>query len=78
MRGKIEIIGEIYAVIASFCWALGASLYKEAIHDTNPIKFNLIRSVSAAIFSFIILFILGKTDSLFQLDPYTIIIMAIS
>ena len=53
-------------------------MYKEAIHEMDPIKFNLIRSVSAAIFSFIILFILGQTDSLFRIDLSTIIIMAIS
>ena len=64
--------------MAALCWAFGASLYKKAIRDMNPIKFNLIRSTSVLIFAFSIVFILGKWDSVFNLNFSTITIMGIS
>ena len=78
MRGRIEIFGEICAILAALCWALGASLYKKAIHDMNSLQFNLIRSTSVAIYAFSILFLLGKWNSLLNLDFPTIMIMGIS
>lgn len=76
-RGK-KIFGEICAIMAALCWAFGASLYKKAIRDMNPIKFNLIRSTSVLIYAFSIVFILGKLGSVFNLDFSTITIMGIS
>jgi len=76
-RGK-KIFGEICAIMAALCWAFGASLYKKAIRDMNPIKFNLIRSTSVLIYAFSIVFILGKWGSVFNLDLSTITIMGIS
>jgi len=76
-RGK-KIFGEICAIMAALCWAFGASLYKKAIRDMNPIKFNLIRSTSVLIYAFSIVFILGKLGSVFSLDFSTITIMGIS
>jgi drug/metabolite transporter (DMT)-like permease len=76
-RGK-KIFGEICAIMAALCWAFGASLYKKAIRDMNPIKFNLIRSTSVLIYAFSIVFILGKLGSVFNLDLSTITIMGIS
>lgn len=64
--------------MAALCWAFGASLYKKAIRDMNPIKFNLIRSTSVLIYAFSIVFILGKWGSVFNLDLSTITIMGIS
>jgi len=78
LRGRIEIFGEICAILAALCWALGASLYKKAIHDMNSLQFNLIRSTSVAIYAFSILFLLGKWNSLLNLDFPTIMIMGIS
>ena len=78
MGGRTGIFGEIYAIMAALCWALGASLYKKAIRDMNPIKFNLIRSTSVLIYAFSIVFILGKWGSVFNLDLSTITIMGIS
>jgi DME family drug/metabolite transporter len=78
LRGRIGIFGEIYAIMAALCWALGASLYKKAIHDMNSLHFNLIRSTSAALYAFLILFLLGKWSSFFNLDFNTIAIMAFS
>jgi len=76
-RGK-KIFGEICAIMAALCWAFGASLYKKAIRDMNPIKFNLIRSISVLIYAFSIVFILGKLGSVFNLDLSTITNMGIS
>jgi len=78
LRGRIGIFGEICAIMAALCWALGASLYKKAIHDMNSLQFNLIRSTSVAIYAFLILFLLGKWSSFFNLDFNTIAIMGIS
>ena len=64
--------------MAALCWAFGASLYKKAIRDMNPIKFNLIRSTSVLIYAFSIVFILGKWGSVFNLDFSTIAIMGFS
>jgi DME family drug/metabolite transporter len=64
--------------MAALCWALGASLYKKAIHNMNSIQFNLIRSIPVAVFAFFILFLLDKWSSFFNLDFNTIMIMGIS
>lgn len=44
----------------------------------NSLQFNLIRSTSVAIYAFLILFLLGKWSSFFNLDFNTIAIMGIS
>jgi len=72
------MLGEISVIMAAFCWALGASLYKKAILDMNPLKFNLLRSISVLIFAFLILFVLGKWDLLFELDLISLFIIGVS
>jgi DME family drug/metabolite transporter len=64
--------------MAAFFWALGASLYRKAIHDMNAIRFNLIRSTSVAIYAFLLLSLLRKWSFFFNLDFNTITIMGIS
>ncbi|MGB9914664.1 MAG: EamA family transporter [Candidatus Bathyarchaeales archaeon] len=66
------------AIMAALCWALGAALYKKAIQDMNPLRFNFVRSISAALYAFLILFLLGKTDSFFNLELNTIVVMGVS
>jgi drug/metabolite transporter (DMT)-like permease len=78
LGGRTGIFGEIYAIMAALCWALGASLYKKAIRDMNSLQFNLIRSIPVAIYAFLIIFLLGKWSSLLNLDFNTIAIMGIS
>jgi drug/metabolite transporter (DMT)-like permease len=78
LGGRTGIFGEICAIMAALCWALGASLYKTAIQDMNSLQFNLIRSIPAAIYAFLIIFLLGKWSSLLNLDFNTIAIMGIS
>jgi len=72
------MLGEISVIMAAFCWALGASLYKKAILDMNPLKFNLVRSISVLIFAFLILFLLGKWGLLFELDLISLFIIGVS
>jgi DME family drug/metabolite transporter len=57
---------------------LGASLYKKASQDMPTLTFNLVRSTSVAIYSFLILFPLGSWNSFFKIDLNTIAIMGIS
>jgi DME family drug/metabolite transporter len=57
---------------------LGASLYKKASQDIPTLTFNLLRSTSVAIYSFLILFLLGSWNSFFKIDIITIAIMGIS
>jgi DME family drug/metabolite transporter len=64
--------------MAALCWALGASLYKKAIHDMNPLQFNLIRSTSVAIYAFLMLFLVGNWSFFSNLDFNTIANMGIS
>lgn len=72
------MLGEISVIAAAFCWALGASLYKKALLDMNPLKFNLVRSISVVIFAFMTLFLLGKWGLLFELDLISLATIAIS
>jgi len=72
------MLGEISIIAAAFCWALGASLYKKALGDMNPLKFNLVRSISVVIFAFLTLFLLGKWGLLFELDLISLATIAIS
>ena len=72
------MLGEISVIMAAFCWALGASLYKKAILDMNPLKFNLLRSISVLIFAFLTLFLLGKWGLLFELDLISLAIIGVS
>ena len=73
-----KILGEICALLAAFCWALGASLYKKASQNVSSLKFNFARSILAGIFSFLILFILGNWNSLFEMNFFTLIILGCS
>jgi len=76
-EGK-KVFGEICAILAALCWALGAALYKKAIQNMNSLRFNFVRSTSAALYAFLTLFILGKVDSLFNLGFDTVAVMGVS
>lgn len=75
---EIQIFGEICAILAALCWALGASLYKKASQDVPTLEFNLVRSSLAAVYSFLVLFLLGSWNSFLKIDFFTIVIMGIS
>lgn len=68
----------ISIIMAAFCWALGASLYKKAIFDLNPLKFNFLRSISVLIFAFLLLLLLGKWGLLFELDLVSLVMIGVS
>ncbi len=72
------MLGEISVITAAFCWALGASLYKKALLDMNPLRFNLVRSISVVIFAFLTLFLLGKGGLLLELDLSSLAIIGVS
>ena len=63
----LKMYDVISIIMAAFCWALGASLYKKAIFDLNPLMFNFLRSISVLIYAFLLL-LLGKWSLLFELD----------
>ena len=75
---EIQIFGEICAILAALCWALGASLYKKASQNVPTLEFNLVRSSLAAVYSFLVLFLLGSWNSFLKIDFFTIMIMGIS
>jgi DME family drug/metabolite transporter len=72
------MFGIISIIMAAFCWALGASLYRKAILDVNPLKFNLLRSVSALIFAFLMLVLLGKWGLLSELNLASLATIGVS
>lgn len=72
------MFGEVCAILAAFCWALGASLYGRGVHDRSPLEFNFVRSISVALFSFLLLFLFGNWSSLFTIDLATIAVMGLS
>lgn len=55
-------------LLAAFCWALGASIYKRSLSNVSPIILNLFRSSSAASFIFLILFPLHSLNNLCKLS----------
>jgi DME family drug/metabolite transporter len=72
------MLSEISIITAAFCWALGASLYKKALLDMNPLKFNLVRSISVFIYAFLTLFLFGKWGLLFELDLVSLALIGVS
>ncbi|MBS7655795.1 DMT family transporter [Candidatus Bathyarchaeota archaeon] len=52
------MLGEFLALLASFCWALSAILYKKALEHERYILVNLLRSLFASIFLGLILVIM--------------------
>lgn len=68
-----RMLGEALALLAAFCWAAGAGLYKRSMRRVNPIGLNFIRSVPAAFFLFLMTTALGRLDSFSKLDPATTI-----
>jgi DME family drug/metabolite transporter len=72
------VFGEILVVGATLCWALGASLYKKGLLNVEPLIFNLLRSIPAAIYAFIMVYLLGKWEFLFELNLISIFYIGVS
>ena len=56
------MLGEGLALLAAFCWALGASMYKVSLRRANPIGLNFVRSIPATILLFLIAFLTGRIE----------------
>lgn len=72
------MFGEVCAILAAFFWAFGASLYGRGVRESSPLEFNFVRSISVALFSFLLLFLLGEWGSLFSVDVATLVVMGLS
>ena len=48
----MDVIGELAALTAAFCWTLSPVLYKVALSDAKPISANISRCISTTIFLF--------------------------
>ncbi len=54
------MIGEVASLIAALCWAVAAILYKKSLETVDSISANLIRSIPAAMFVFVVALLLGE------------------
>lgn len=71
-------VGELLAISAALCWALGASLYRKGMLDVSPVRLNLFRSLPATIYAFLALYLLGKWSFLCELDIVSVAYISIS
>ena len=72
------MLGELVTIIAALCWAVGASLYKKGLLNVDPMTLNLFRSISVAIYGFLVLYFLGKWSLLDKLDLVTLLYIGVS
>ena len=68
----MEMEGELLSLLAAFCWALGASIYKKSLSNVNPLVLNLFRSSSAALLLFLLLLLIHGLNHLSKLSPILI------
>jgi len=66
------LIGELASLIAALCWAVAAILYKKSLETVDAISANLIRSIPAAIFLFVVVLALGDLWKLSFVDSWTL------
>lgn len=72
------MLGELLTITAALCWALGASLYKKGMLNVGPVTLNLFRSLSATVYAFLALYLLGKWIFLSELDMVSLAYISIS
>jgi DME family drug/metabolite transporter len=72
------MLGELLIVIAALCWALGASLYKKGVLNVGPVKLNFFRSLPAAVYAFLALYLLGRWTFLYDLDVVSLAYISIA
>ncbi|MEM2910273.1 MAG: DMT family transporter [Nitrososphaerota archaeon] len=73
------MLGEMLTLLAAFCWAAGANLYKVGLRSMSPIKLNLVRSCAAAVFLLVFVLALDKGEYfLLLLTPSAIYLIAAS
>lgn len=62
------MLGEALALLAAFCWAAGAGFYKRSMRSVDPVGLNLVRSIPATAFLFLMTLLSGGLDSFHKLD----------
>ncbi len=67
------MLGELLTVAAALFWALGASFYKKSLSYVDPGTLNFFRSIPVTIYAFLVLYLLGKWDLLFELDTLSVV-----
>jgi uncharacterized membrane protein len=66
--GIFKMLGEALALLAAFCWSAGAGFYKRSMRSVDPVGLNLVRSIPATAFLFLITLLSGSLDSFSKLD----------
>ena len=74
----MDVIGELAALAAAFCWAISPVLYKMALSNAKPIPANVSRSISTTIFLFVYLGASGKLWNLATLRMDSLILAILS
>lgn len=72
------MLGELLTIIAAVCWAVGASLYRKSLLKIHPLTLNLFRSFPATIYTFLLLYILGKWSLLSKLNITSLVYIGIA
>jgi len=62
------MLGGVLVIIATLCWAVGASFYGESLKRVDPVGLNFVRSLAAVVFLFFVALVLGKLGYFFKLD----------
>lgn len=67
------MIGEIAALLAAFCWALSAVMYKNVLGKTGYLAANLVRSAFAVLFLILVLPFVFNQSSILAPNEYLIL-----
>ncbi|MGQ9720064.1 MAG: DMT family transporter [Candidatus Jordarchaeum sp.] len=67
------MIGELASLTAALCWAIAAILYKKSLETVDSISANLIRTIPAAIFAFVIALLLGEFWKISYIPSWSLI-----
>lgn len=62
------MLGGVLALLAAFCWAVGAGFYKKSMRSVDPIGLNFIRSIPATLFLYLMVLAFERLDSFSKLD----------
>lgn len=74
----MDVIGELSALAAAFCWTLSPVLYKVALSDAKPIPANISRCISTTIFLFACLGVSGRLWNLATLGIDSLLLASLS
>ena len=74
----MDVIGELAALAAAFCWTLSPVLYKVALSDAKPIPANISRCISTIIFLFACLGVSGRLWNLATLGIDSLLLASLS